>query len=219
MAFGVSPQYLSLRLAIAGSQQAGTKVIPASDLQALRDAEDIVARAWEEADRIVADSRQAYDAERQRGYTEGLELARAEQALQMMDNIARSVDFLGKVEARMVDLVMQAVRKIIDGFDDRERVLMTVRSVLTAARAQKQMTLRLNPDQVEVVRGQLTELLASFPSIDFLDIVGDARLKADACVLESEIGLVEASTETQLEALRAAFLGTLGRVRDTPDSP
>jgi|LauGreDrversion4_2_1035121.scaffolds.fasta_scaffold399997_2 type III secretion protein L len=210
MAFGVSSSHLIPRIAIAGSQQAGIKVIPAADLKAVRDAEAIVAQAWEDADRIMAESRQAYESERQRGYQEGLELARAEQALHMIDNVARSVDFLGKVEARMVDLVMQAVRKIIDGFDDRSRVLMTVRSVLAAARTQKQMTLRLNPDQVEVVRGQLTELLATFPSVDFLDIVGDARLKADACVLESDIGLVEASTETQLEALRSAFLGTLG---------
>ena len=198
------------RIPVAGSLQAGTKVLGAGDLRALREAEAIVARAREDADRITAESGQAYEQERQRGYREGRELAQAEQALHMIEHVTRHVDFLGKVESRMVDLVMQAVRKIIDGFDDRARVLMTVRCVLAAARTQKQVTLRLHPNQVEVVRGQLATLLAQFPGIDFLDLVGDPRLGPDACILESEIGQVEASTETQMEALRTAFRKTLG---------
>lgn len=210
MAIRVSPSPLTPRVPITGSLQAGAKVIPAAQVKLVRDAEDIVERAWEEANRIMADGRQAYELERQRGYEDGLEMARAEQARHMIENVARSVEFLGKVEGRMVDLVMQSVRKIIDGFDDQARVLMTVRSVLAAARAQKHMTLRLNPEQVETVRHRLDELLAGFPTVDVLDLVGDARLKADACILESDIGVVEASMQTQLEALRAAFQNTLG---------
>ena len=34
---------------------------------------------------------------------------------------------------------------------------------------------------------------------------GGARLAADCCVLESDIGVVEASTEGQMAALEAAF--------------
>ena len=37
-----------------------------------------------------------------------------------------------------------------------------------------------------------------------------AALKPDACILESEIGLVEASLEGQLQALRNAFQKVLG---------
>ncbi|MEY2802558.1 MAG: hypothetical protein RL513_2143, partial [Pseudomonadota bacterium] len=152
----------------------------------------------------------AYELERHRGYQDGLEMVRGDQAQHMILNVARSVEFLGKVEGRMVDLVMQAVRKIIDGFDDSQLVLMTVRNVLTAARAQKHMTLRLNPLQVETVRSQLDALLVKFPGVDFLEIVGDTRLKGDTCVLESETGVVEASTQTQLDALSAALQKTLG---------
>lgn len=210
MALGISSAPLRPGLQAAGSLQAGAKVIPAAQVQVVRDAEDIVARATQEASRILADSRQAYELERQRGYQDGLEMVRGDQAQHMIKNVARSVEFLGKVEGRMVDLVMQAVRKIIDGFDDSDLVLMTVRNVLTAARAQKHMTLRLNPLQVERVRSQLDALLVKFPGVDFLEIVGDNRLKGDACVLESEIGVVEASTQTQLDALSAALQKTLG---------
>ena len=41
-------------------------------------------------------------------------------------------------------------------------------------------------------------------------MVADARLKGDACILESEIGLVEASIDGQIAALEGAFRKVLG---------
>ena len=43
-----------------------------------------------------------------------------------------------------------------------------------------------------------------------LDIVADPRLKHDATILESEIGLVEASIESQLHAIEQGFQKVLG---------
>jgi len=40
---------------------------------------------------------------------------------------------------------------------------------------------------------------------DFLDVVPDARLERGACLLESELGVVDASLETQLKALENAL--------------
>ena len=99
---------------------------------------------------------------------------------------------------------------MVSGFDDRERVLATVRNVLTAARSQKQMTLRLPPDRVELVRAEIDQVLSQFPAIAFLDIAADTRLSGDACVLESEVGVVEASLPSQIQALRQAFDRVLG---------
>ena len=40
---------------------------------------------------------------------------------------------------------------------------------------------------------------------DFLDVVPDARLERGSCLLESELGVVDASLETQLKALENAL--------------
>ena len=40
---------------------------------------------------------------------------------------------------------------------------------------------------------------------DFLDVVPDASLERGACLLESELGVVDASLETQLKALENAL--------------
>ena len=103
-----------------------------------------------------------------------------------------------------------ALRKIIEGYDDDERVLLVVRGALAVVRNQKQMTLRLPPERVDGVRERVNELLAAYPGVGYLDMVADARLKGDACILESEIGLVEASIDGQIAALEGAFRKVLG---------
>ncbi len=185
-------------------------VMPAHEVRTLQSAQEAITRANEQAARIVAQAQAVYESEKQRGYDEGKEEARMEQAEQMIETVSRNVEYFSRVETRMVDLVMQAVQKIVSEFDDRERVLTTVRNVLSVVRNQKQMTLRLHPQQIEGVKARVNDLLAAYPGVGYLDIVADNRLQLDACILESEIGLIEASTESQLTALRQAFQKVLG---------
>ncbi|QJC54950.1 Yop proteins translocation protein L [Polaromonas vacuolata] len=186
------------------------KVVRAHELVALRTAEQAVIDACAQADTIREDAKQAYEDERQRGYLEGQEAARLEQVEQMIENVSRTIDYFSRVESRMVDLVMQAVQKIIDDYDDNARILLTVKNVLSVVRNQKHMTLRLHPQQVALVKERIGSLLSDYPGVGYLDIVADPRLNFDACILESDIGMVEASMEGQLSALRRAFEKVLG---------
>lgn len=188
----------------------GAKRVPKAALADWVQAQDLLTKAQAQAEAIREDAHAAFEAERQRGHAQGLEEARLDQAEQMIENVSRTIDYFAKVEAQMVDLVMQSVRKIVMDFDDEARVTSTVKNALSVVRNQKQMTLRLNPQQVDMVKARVNDLLAAYPGVGYLDIVADHRLKPDACILESEIGLVEASLEGQLSALRNAFEKILG---------
>ncbi len=185
----------------------------AVDLGVYADAQAAIKTAVAQAALITGEAEAALEAERQRGYAEGLEAAKLEAAERLIDNVAQQVEFFSRVETRMVDLVMEAVRTIIFGFNDRERLLATVRNVLAAARSQKQVTLRLPPDQMAHARAETDTLKSEFPGLEVLDLVADAQLSGDACILETEVGIVEASLETQMTALRQAFERVLGSRR------
>lgn len=186
------------------------RVLSGSDHQVWADAQALLDHARAQAEAIVAGAQAAFEAERKRGYAEGTEAALLDQAEKMIETVGRTVDYFARVENEMVELVMQAVRKVVDGFDSRETVMIVVRNALAVVRNQKHMTLRLHPEEVEVVRTRVNELLAAYPGIGYLDIMADARLVRGACILESEIGMVEASLDGQIEALRKAFQRTLG---------
>ena len=188
----------------------GQRVIRAADVAAWGEAEALLASARQQADAIIARAEAELEAERRRGYDEGQAEAQMEQAEKMIDTVGRTIDYFARVEGDMVALVMAAVRKIIDGFDDAERVLIVVKNALSVVRNQKQMTLRLHPQQVDVVRSRVNDLLAAYPGVGYLDIVPDGRLAMESCILESEIGLVEASIESQIKAIEAAFHKVLG---------
>lgn len=188
----------------------GQKVVKASDMDAYCDAERLLAEARKRAEDLIKDARTAYDEERKRGYKEGQNEARMEAAEQMIEIVSRSIDYFGSVETRMVDLVMTALRKILAEYDDRDRVVQVVKHALSTVRNQKQVTLRLPPDQAELLRDRVNELLAAYPAIGFLDITPDSRLSADNCIIESDIGSVEAGIEVQLEAIRRAFEKSFG---------
>lgn len=209
MAFLIPRDPLTPRAA-AGRIDPALRVLRAADHSAWADAEQLLAQARAQADEIVGGAQAAFEAERERGYQEGRESALLDQAEKMIETVGRTVEYFAGVENEMVELVMSAVRKVVDGFDDREKVMVVVRNALAVVRNQKQMTLRLNPAEVDTVREQINDLLAAYPGVGYLDILADGRLARGACILESEIGMVEASLEGQIQALRQAFQRTLG---------
>ncbi len=195
---------------LAAQIDPAARIVRAADYAALADAETLLANARAQADAIVAGAQAAFEAERQRGYDDGRESALMDQAEKMIETVGRTVDYFTNVENEMIDLVMMAVRKVVDGYDDREKALIVVRNALAVVRNQKQMTLRLHPDEVEVVRANVNDLLAAYPGVGYLDILPDGRLEKGSCILESEIGLVEASLDAQVAAVRNAFQRMLG---------
>lgn len=210
MAFPVPRPPLTPAYRLAASLDPADKIVRAGTLFARHAAAQLIDDAQAQAAQILAQAQQAALEERQRGYREGQEEARLEQAEKMIENISRTIDYFGKVETRMVDLVMRAVRKIIDDFDDDERILIAVKNALSVVRNQKQIGLRVHAQQVDVVKARINELLAAYPGVGYLDVVADNRLQTGACIVESEIGMVEASVEGQLKALRASFEKVLG---------
>jgi len=204
------PDALTPRRTLAASVAPGQRVLRRADMAALADAQAMLASAGAQADAILAGAQAACEAERQRGYADGLAQAQMEQIEKMIDTSSRTIEYFAKMENDMVQLVMSAVRKIVSDFDDTQRVLIVVKNALSVVRNQKQMTLRLPPREVEVVRARINDLLAAYPGVGYLDIVPDGRLAPQSCILESEIGLVEASIEGQIAALETAFKKVLG---------
>jgi type III secretion protein L len=185
--------------------ESSQKIIKAGDFWAYKQAQDAIAEGMQRRQEIIDATQAAYEAEQRRGYQDGVEQGKLEQASHMVDAVARTVEYFVQVENQMVDLVLDAIRRIASDFNGRERVIAVVRSALSLVRSQKHLVLRVHASQVEVVRAQMEELLAAFPSIEFVDIVGDNRLTDDGCMVESDIGVVETSLAGQIDVIQECF--------------
>lgn len=182
------------------------RIIKAAEYQAVLDGEAVIADAHRQAAEILAKAELEYAARKQQGYDDGLQEGRLEMAEKMLDTVASSVDFLSSLESRVVQLVTRVVRKILGDMQQPDRITAVVRNALAVARNETRVTLRVCPGDLETVQDRLREIMQPYPAINFLDVMADSRLRADGCVLETDIGVVDASLDVQLEAIEKSLL-------------
>ena len=186
--------------------QSDRRVIKAADVATVRSAAEIVAAAEAQAAQIREDAKAAYEEERKKGYDKGIADGKTEIAMQKLDLVDSSVAFMENVEEKMSDIVMKALKSCVAEIGDREMVIQIVRKTMAAViRTQRQVTLKVAPELVETVRARVSELTATFPTIETFDVVEDPRLKGSACVLETEAGVADASVESQLAAIERSL--------------
>ena len=181
-------------------------LVTAAEAGVLAQAEDVIAAAEAEAAQIREEAKAAYAAERKRGYDDGIAAGKAEILMQKLNLLDESVQYMESIELKVSEIVMKALKKCIAEIGDRELIVQIVKKAMQAVvRNQRQITLKVNPAMVPVVKGRLQEILADFPSLSYIDVAEDAHLDATACVVETEAGLVEASVEGQLAAIEKSI--------------
>ena len=186
--------------------QSDRRVVKAADVATVRSAAEIVAAAETQAAQIREDAKAAYEEERKKGYDKGIADGKTEIAMQKLDLVGSSVAFMENVEEKMSEIVMKALKSCVAEIGDREMVIQIVRKTMAAViRTQRQVTLKVAPELVETVRARVSELTATFPTIETFDVVEDPRLKGSACVLETEAGVADASVESQLAAIERSL--------------
>ena len=186
--------------------QSDRRVVKAADVATVRSAVEIVAAAEAQAAQIRENAKAAYEEERKKGYDKGIADGKTEIAMQKLDLVDSSVAFMENVEEKMSDIVMKALKSCVAEIGDREMVIQIVRKTMAAViRTQRQVTLKVAPELVETVRARVSELTATFPTIETFDVVEDPRLKGSACVLETEAGVADASVESQLAAIERSL--------------
>ncbi|WP_298067815.1 HrpE/YscL family type III secretion apparatus protein [uncultured Mailhella sp.] len=183
----------------------GTKILKAGDYSVLLEANALLEAARARAARIEQEAQKAYEERREEGYRDGQEAGKLELAEKVMETVLSSVEFIEGIEDTLVSVVNMAVRKIVGEIDDGERIVRIVRTALNTVRGQQKVTVRVCPADEEAVSQALAAMTAGSSETAFLTVVADARMEKNACLLESELGVVDASLETQLKAFENAF--------------
>ena len=183
---------------------AGTKIVKAAELGQLYEASALLDVARQKAADMERAALEAYEEKKREGYADGLEEGKLEHAEKMMETIISSVEFIEGIESTLVNVVNQSIRKIIGEMEDKERIVAIVRNALNVVRGQQKVTVRVAPADEAAVLEAMAGMTAGGGN-SFMTVIADARLERDSCILESELGVVDASLSTQLKALENAF--------------
>ena len=179
----------------------GVRVIKASEYRQFIEAADLVREAQGKAAEILEQAEARYKEREQEGYEDGIEQGKLEHSAKMMETILASVEFIENMEKTVASIVTQSVKKIIGELDDNERIVRIVNTALNTVRGHQTVTVRVSMADEPAV----SKALAAMTSGNYISVVGDARLGKDRCILESELGVVDASLSTQLAALERSI--------------
>jgi flagellar biosynthesis/type III secretory pathway protein FliH len=168
---------------------------------AMARAAEILKEAEEKAIMIESEARQ-------QGYKEGMDLARSEiaQATEIIKNVADSIlenrqRLINDIEDNIVSLAIEIVEKVVAEQIkvDPKVVLSVAKKALMVATEREHLVLRINPDDLDVVKSGKDEITSLMDGIQKIEIIPDRRIGRGGVVLETRVGNVDARIQSQLE--------------------
>jgi type III secretion protein L len=183
----------------------GARVVKAGEYAAFVEGARVLDEARRKAAEILEEARQRAEEMRSEGYAEGLRLGKDDCAKYLLGIMEKSREHLADNEGRIVALVISVVKKILGEMDDKEVAVRLVRTALAVVSRQNQVTVLVAPENVERVKAEMHHILQLYPRVTKVDVVADPKLSGGDCVLETKVGRVEASLETQLKAITGAL--------------
>lgn len=183
----------------------GTRIIKAADYATIGPALKVYADAREKADKIVKEAKAVYQSEKQRGYQEGLRQAKQEMAQQLTTLALRTEQYHRDMEKQIVQLVMDIVKKVLQGVEPQTLVVAQVKKALSTFKGSKHLTIKANPTVSTMLKKRFANIMQDCPGIVSIDVKAVSHLESKTLIIESETGIVEASVDAQLEAIEKSI--------------
>ncbi|MBX2884999.1 MAG: hypothetical protein KTR32_33895 [Granulosicoccus sp.] len=184
----------------------GKRVFSANETGALLSTVDAAQRMSEKLAECEEKIQASVVAAREEGYRDGriagMEDARNTLGTQLIQLNKQAEAELAEQRKETVRLALQIIRKIANNLAPEE----TIASLATTAAREyiedPSLTLKVHPDRVDAVRDALSrqDTLAESKTI-FSEILADASLGKEDCILDSRHGAIVADLETQLKTI------------------
>ncbi|WP_215538464.1 flagellar assembly protein FliH [Borreliella bavariensis] len=121
--------------------------------------------------------------------------------------IAERKSILESSGGQIVSLVMQIAIKVIKRITDSQKdiVLENVNEVLKRVKDKTQITIRVNLDDLDIVRHKKSDFISRFDIIETLEIIEDPNIGKGGCIIETNFGEIDARISSQLDKIEEKF--------------
>jgi type III secretion protein L len=175
-----------------------------------------VERAYELAQQQIAGAFQqaedACDRIAAEAYEKGMAAARDEAAQRLAIAELDRHALLNSLRPALAELIVEAVTLIAKDLDRRALLARAFEQLHTSFSDVSWARVRVHPEAADAARAALDELCSETGVGKLARVMPDETLPRDACLFESELGVVDASLDTQLQAIRAAIVQATQRL-------
>lgn len=189
------------------------KVIASKDLSEREQAKSIIEKAHQEAEAIKAKAKSIYqqvenkmDEAKRAGFEKGREEGQASVTEELAKVQKQQQDLLTRVEKEAIGLVYEIAQKLIGDAlkDSDEAIIGMIRQALQSSMG-NELTLFVNPEDFDRVKAHEQKLLGMVQAIQSLHLKASEKVRPGGCIVESELGTIDAEFDLQMEAIKRAL--------------
>ncbi|MFI0347500.1 MAG: type III secretion system stator protein SctL [Chthoniobacterales bacterium] len=170
------------------------------------EAVDLLEKARSRAAAIVEEAQLEFERQKKSGYEQGLEEGRKAAAAHNIKTVLASLDYYEQSRNQLVQIVISCLRRFIMDLPPEEQMYQLVGKALDLFKNQPRIVLQVHSNDRDAVEASILRLQELMPSGSKIEIRVHDDLNPKSCVLESPLGLIDASLESQLAILEGALL-------------
>lgn len=192
---------------IIRAERRGPAVVRAEVYDAQLEAAQILQRAEAEAAQLMAAARASIEQERERGYAQGVAEGNARAARTLLEIATARDGMLRERERELGELTLVLAAKLAGPTFERDpRALEHLMSpLLERVRRARAVVLRVSPDAADYVRARVASLIESLELEAAIEVLADPAIDIGGCVVESDLGTLDARLETRVTELARAL--------------
>jgi|GEM_PF-4973002 len=180
----------------------GKLVYSAAETQALFSCIDTAEHVQQIKSSTEATLKQDRVEARQQGFDQGLQEGRDQAKQEIAEALMVQQNELHHAQQALRDqsiaIALEIVKKIAGNVAPEQLVMSLAQTAAKELAPEAVVTLRTHSDNV----AKLVQLISETNQTQFIEVVGDASLAIDSCVLETQLGSIEADLQTQLAAIK-----------------
>lgn len=184
------------------------EVLSASD-KARRIIGEAYAKAEEvklEAEEILKEVNEEMEKARKKGYEEGRQEGLAQYTEEILKLRGEKETFFGKIEPEIIKLTMAAAEKVIGKIvESQKEVVKAVVAQAIEHSLGDRIVVRVHPEDLKRIKAEEFEFQDKTWQTKQLHFKEDASIRKGGCVVETEVGTIDAQLETQFKAIRKAL--------------
>tara|TARA_Y100001934_G_C12191067_1_gene696432 strand:- start:85 stop:750 length:666 start_codon:yes stop_codon:yes gene_type:complete len=207
---------LSVEPTVGDSPVRRAPIIDKNTYEARSEAKEIKERAQQEAEQLLEQARQQAQELQEQAREEGYQTGRSEGVSELSEAVAEASSRLRQVETQLTSQLTQvtiAIARKILGRELQSSPEMVVKIVQNAlsekARQRQEISLRVNPEDFEVIRENKAQLLEVLSRAKEISIREDSEVERFGVVIETDAGTIDAQLDSQL-AIFERVLQNLG---------
>ncbi|MFN3604732.1 MAG: flagellar assembly protein FliH [Leptonema sp. (in: bacteria)] len=186
------------------------------------ESEQLIQRAKVEVERIVKEAEMRVAEIEHEAYQKGYEAGREVGFKKGQAEVRRLIDRLGVIigqaidireeiiaasEKQMVEMILMIARKVIkdEVAERKEVVLNNIREALRRIKDRDRVNIRVNFADLELTTAHKDELIKMMESLRKVNIYEDSRVDRGGCIIETDVGAIDARISTQLNEIEEAI--------------